>query len=76
MKLPALPSLASIRRRFDPKPATTLSVTDGEVDCPQVVQGVGQLDRCMTCDRLVVLHVDAHGDGTIDCHPGQDARPG
>ena len=50
-------------------PVVALAVHDGSVDCPRdgIVDG---LERCMFCDRLVMLDADAHGEGTVSCRPG------
>jgi hypothetical protein len=67
--------MASIRSLLSPKgPAVTLPVTNREVDCPRALDGMGKVERCMTCDRLIVLEADAEGNGTVTCRPGAGAR--
>ncbi len=39
------------------------------VACPVAEDRVADIERCMHCDRLIVLHVDADGTGTVECDP-------
>ncbi len=62
---------AWIRRlRRGPPPATTLTVHDRAVDCPN---GETTVEHCMQCDRLILLHVDQSWNGTVECTPDSPA---
>jgi hypothetical protein len=56
-----------IRRLFGTAPTVTGTITDETAVCPQAADGTAPLERCMNCDRLVVLQVDADGNGSVTC---------
>ncbi len=64
--------LRPISRLFNwPGPQTEVAVTDQMAECPRAFDGVSPIERCMQCDRLVSLQVDADGAGTVICRAGQ-----
>ncbi len=68
----------SLLRRYNPippirrllSPTAEVAVKDAAAECPQVPEGTAPVERCMHCDRLIVLHLDSEGNGTVTCRPG------
>lgn len=59
-----------------PPPVVSLAVQDAAVGCPEEPAGAKSIERCMQCDRLIVLEVDAEGNGTVECRPDNEPEPG